>query len=45
MKGEQDILALYGQQYQMALAGMKQFGESKEVTDDYRTGMLIRPKQ
>lgn len=45
MKGEQDILALYNQQYQMALAGMKQFGESKEVTDDYRTGMLIRPKQ
>ena len=45
MKGEQDILALYAQQYQMALAGMKQFGESKEVTDDYRTGMLIRPKQ
>jgi hypothetical protein len=45
MKGEQDILALYSQQYQMALAGMKQFGENKEVTDDYRTGMLIRPKQ
>jgi len=45
MKGEQDILALYSQQYQMSLAGMKQFGENKEVTDDYRTGMLIRPKQ
>ena len=45
MKGEQDMMALYAQQYQMALAGMKQFGESKEVTDDYRTGMLIRPKQ
>jgi len=24
---------------------MKMFGESKEVTDEYRTGRLIRPKQ
>jgi hypothetical protein len=39
------MIALYTQQLQMALAGMKQFGENKEVTDQYRTGMLIRPKQ
>jgi hypothetical protein len=45
MKGEPDMIALYTQQLQMALAGMKQFGENKEVTDQYRTGMLIRPKQ
>lgn len=45
MKGEQDVLAMYAQQFQLAMTGMKQFGEAKEVTDDYRTGMLIRPKQ
>ena len=45
MKGEQDVLGLYASQLQNALAGMKQFGESKEVTDQYMTGMLIRPKQ
>ena len=45
MKGEQDVLALYTAQLQNALIGMKQFGESKEVTDQYMTGMVIRPKQ
>lgn len=45
MKGEPDVLALYQQQFQMALAGMKQFGEAKEVTDNYRMGMVLRPKQ
>jgi hypothetical protein len=45
MKGEPDTMASYQQSFDMALAGMKQFGESKEVTDNYRTGMLIRPKQ
>ena len=28
-----------------AMTGMKMLGENKEVTDDYRTGMLVRPKQ
>lgn len=45
MKGEQDVLGLYSSQLQNALIGMKQFGESKEVTDQYMTGMVIRPKQ
>ena len=45
MKGEQDVLSAYVSQLQNALVGMKQFGESKEVTDQYMTGMLIRPKQ
>jgi len=45
MKGEQDVLSVYASQLQNALVGMKQFGESKEVTDQYMTGMLIRPKQ
>jgi len=34
-----------GYQAKEAIAGLKMFGESKEVTDEYRTGMVIRPKQ
>ena len=45
MKGEPDVLALYTGQLQNALAGLKQYGENKDVTDEYTTGMLIRPKQ
>ena len=45
MKGEQDVMALYQQLFAQGLQGLKQFGEAKEVTDQYRTGMLIRPKQ
>ena len=45
MKGEQDVMAQYEKRFSEALIGMKMLGENKEVTDDYRTGMLIRPKQ
>jgi hypothetical protein len=45
MKGEQDMLQLYMQQFMQGLQGLKLFGEAKEVTDQYRTGMVIRPKQ
>jgi hypothetical protein len=45
MKGEQDVMSMYMQRFQQGLVGMTQFGNAKEVTDDYRTGMLIRPKQ
>tara|TARA_Y100000022_G_C13205401_1_gene354789 strand:- start:243 stop:890 length:648 start_codon:yes stop_codon:yes gene_type:complete len=45
MKGEQDVLSLYASQLQNALVALKQFGEAKEVTDQYMTGMVIRPKQ
>jgi len=45
MKGEPDILQQYEKRFAEAIAGMKMFGESKEVTDEYRTGMVIRPKQ
>jgi hypothetical protein len=45
MKGEQDVLGLYASQLQNALIALKQFGEAKEVTDQYMTGMVIRPKQ
>ncbi len=45
MKGEADVMAMYEKRFTEAISGMKMFGESKEVTDEYRTGMLIRPKQ
>ena len=45
MKGEADMMAMYEKRFAEAVSGMKMLGESKEVTDEYRTGMLIRPKQ
>ena len=45
MKGEPDIMAQYEKRFTEAISGMKMLGESKEVTDEYRTGMVIRPKQ
>ena len=45
MKGEQDIMAMYNQKFQESLAGVKLLGEAKEVTDEYRTGKVIRQKQ
>tara|TARA_R100000278_G_scaffold40100_1_gene35253 strand:- start:593 stop:1243 length:651 start_codon:yes stop_codon:yes gene_type:complete len=45
MKGEQDMMQMYFQNFTQALGSLKQLGESKEVTDEYRTGKIIRPKQ
>lgn len=45
MKGEQDMQAMYEKRFTEAVAGMKMLGESKEVTDEYMTGKVIRPKQ
>ena len=45
MKGEPDLIALYEKRFAEAIMGMKMFGEAKEVTDEYRTGKVIRPKQ
>jgi len=45
MKGEPDIMALYNQRFDQSLMGLKMFGEAKEVTQDYRVGQVIRPKQ
>tara|TARA_R110000796_G_scaffold22846_10_gene65840 strand:- start:14058 stop:14708 length:651 start_codon:yes stop_codon:yes gene_type:complete len=45
MKGEPDMMAMYEKRFSEAITGMKMLGESKEVTDEYRTGQLIRPKQ
>ena len=45
MKGEPDMMALYEKRFTEAISGMKMFGEAKEVTDEYRTGQVRRPKQ
>ena len=45
MKGEPDMLALYNQRFTEAILALKNFGEAKEVTDDYTNGMIIKQKQ
>lgn len=45
MKGEPDMMASYDKRFIEAMTGLKAFGEAKEVTDQYRTGMVTRPKQ
>jgi len=45
MKGEPDILQNYQQQFVQGIQSLKLFGEAKETTDQYRTGMVIRAKQ
>ena len=45
MKGEADMMQQYEKRFMEAIQGMKMFGESKEVTDEYLTGKVIRPKQ
>tara|TARA_R110001592_G_scaffold363260_1_gene682762 strand:- start:53 stop:721 length:669 start_codon:yes stop_codon:yes gene_type:complete len=45
MKGEQDVMVMYNTRFQEAMNGVKMLGESKEVTDEYRTGKVIRAKQ
>ena len=44
MKGEPDLIGNYSQRFTEAVASLKQLGESKEVTDQYRTGMVERSK-
>jgi hypothetical protein len=45
MKGEQEVTQLYAQRLQESIAGIKLLGEAKQVTDEYRTGKVIRPKE
>lgn len=45
MKGEQDMMQYYMARFQESLLGLKQLGEAKETTDEYRTGMVRRVKQ
>jgi len=44
MKGEGDLIQNYTQRFTEALSRVKNFGESQEVTDAYRTGLIIREK-
>jgi Neuraminidase (sialidase) len=44
MKGEQDVIQNYDEQFKSALMRLKNFGEALEETDAYRTGLIIRPK-
>jgi hypothetical protein len=45
MKGEADMQAAYEKRFSESIVGLKMLGEAKEVTDQYRTGEIIRPKQ
>ena len=44
MKGEPTLMQEYEKRFAESLVALKQYGEAKEVTDDYRTGMVIRAK-
>jgi hypothetical protein len=44
MKGETDVMQMYAQRLQESIVGIKALGEAKETTDQYRTGLVIRPK-
>jgi len=45
MKGEADLLQEYEKRFSEAMISIKMLGESREVTDEYRSGMTIRQKQ
>jgi hypothetical protein len=45
MKGEPDVMAQYEKRFVESISALKMFGEAKEVTDQYRTGMVIRQQQ
>lgn len=45
MKGDPDLMGHYDKRFQESLMGLKLLGEAKQVTDEYRTGMIIREKQ
>ena len=44
MKGEADVMQEYEKRFMEAIVSLKNFGEAKEVTDAYRTGLIIRDK-
>lgn len=45
IKGEQDVMQMYVGRLGEAIDGLKQLGEAKEVTDEYRRGKVLRAKQ
>ena len=42
MKGEPQLMQDYEKRFMQSLQGLKMFGENKQVTDQYRSGMIIR---
>ena len=45
MKGEADLIGNYTQRFSEAVNSLKQLGEARETSDQYRTGMVRREKQ
>jgi hypothetical protein len=45
MKGSPDLLKEYEKRFAEAMISIKMLGETREVTDEYRTGQVVRPKQ
>ena len=45
MKGEADVIQNYSQRFVEAVQGWKLYGEARENTDAYRTGLVTRSKQ
>jgi len=45
MKGEPDLLQNYEKRFMDAVTTLKMFGEAKEISDAYRTGLVMRQKQ
>ena len=45
MKGEADLIGNYTQRFTEAVSSLKQLGEAKETTDQYRSGQVMRTKQ
>jgi len=44
MKGDPQMMHLYTQRFGEAVGRLKNLGEAQEVTDEYRSGQLVRPK-
>lgn len=44
LKGDPDLMGVYDKRFQESLIGLKLLGEAKQVTDEYRTGPVVRPK-
>jgi hypothetical protein len=44
MKGEADMQQLYNARFNESMIGLKLLGEAKETTEQYRTGLLVRPR-
>lgn len=45
LKGDPDLLASYDKRFQESLLGLKMLGEAKQVTDEYRKGLVVRAKE